>query len=141
MSQSISGDRYVLYLPPAVENLDRLDNSLATLIEQEISKFLDIWNPSQLFDKPVFGGVMQIKKDRSVMRAFATWWDGGDVHVLLVVAVYKKKSQDDFWDDKREYNKLVQEYIEELTERQESGELTSALDNLENDSRFRLIHE
>lgn len=57
MSSSVDGDRYILYLPSAVNHLNSIDNSLRMRIEGEIEKFLDLWSPSSLFDKEVAGNV------------------------------------------------------------------------------------
>lgn len=138
MSQEVKGDRYVLYLPPAVENLERLDPSLEELIEGEIEKFLDIWNPDHLFDKKVTPLVGQIKKDRSVMRAFASWWDLDYVHILLVLQVYKKKDEDSFWDDIEEYNELARHYQFELRGAF-SHPPSEPVQNLKDNPNYRLV--
>lgn len=141
MSKPVEGDRYVLYLPPAKANLDALDNSLSQKIEAEVEKFLTAWNPGDVFDKSVTEHVGQIKKDRSVVRAFGTWWDGDGRHVLLVLAVYKKDNESEFWGDSAEYDRLSREYLSELDERHSNGELESSLANLERDDDFKLLRQ
>lgn len=141
MSQHVDGSRYVLYLPPAKANLDALDNSLRETIEAEIRKFLTAWNPEIVFDKSVTENVGQIKKDRSVVRAFGTWWDGGDVHVLLVLAVYKKNDESAFWADRDRYEELSREYVAELDQRHANDEVERSLATLEQSDDFRLLGE
>jgi len=66
-----------------------------------------------------------------VTRAFGAWWDGGDGHVPLVLAVYKKGNESDFWSDEGKCENRSQKYISELHQRHSSGELERVLANLD----------
>lgn len=107
-------------------------------IEGEIEKFLDIWNPTSLFDKEVDGELKQIKKDRGVERAFAAWWDGGSIHILCVVAVYKKNNETQYWNNARRFRRRIENWFDELNVLQENGDLRDKLDELGQRERFTL---
>lgn len=141
MLPHVTGDKYIVYLPPAKENLERLDASLADDIEGEITKFFDVWNPKQLYDEEITENFGELKKDRSVVRAFASWWDGGDVHVLIVVIVYKKKDEDKHWDYAGKYKSTVDGFREELDKRNDDGDVREQIENLQDNSDYRVLSE
>lgn len=72
-------------------------------------------------------------------RAFASWWAGGENHVLLVLAVYKKSHEDQFWRDANAYEEMAIDYHAELTRRREGGELVESLGRIGDDDRYRLL--
>lgn len=142
MSSQTSGERYILFLPSAVENLERLDNSLCIRIKNEIEKFQTAWNPSQIFDKDVRNTeiVKQIKKDRGVMRSFAAWWDGGSVHVLCVLAIYKKQDENDYWNQTNEYLQRAQSIFDKLSKYHENGDIYDKMVELDELDDYKVIY-
>lgn len=129
MSSQTSGGRYILFTPPALDAYRHLDGSLQQTIDSEIGKFLTAWNVDEIFDKTE-GVVGQLKKQRSVVRAFATHCDFEDVHVLVVLVVYKKRQEDDAWGRMPFWQDSAEEWCQRLQERYEDGELLATLRRL-----------
>ena len=115
--------RYVVYVQPAKENLEALDGSLESTIRSKCESFLDAWRPSDVFEKPVAGPVKQIKKNRTVMRAFGAHWSGSDTDILLVIAIYKKGSERSFWRRKDDFQSTAEDYFEVLDRLDEDGQI------------------
>lgn len=138
MSSATSGDRYILYLPAAVENYQRLDGSLQQTIDTEISKFLDAWNVDSIWAKER-GPIGQIKNDRTIMRAFGSHWDGGEVHVILVLAIYTKNQEDRYWALVGRWKQIARDWHDRLSARQAAGALTDALERLDARDEYRLL--
>lgn len=135
MSSPVSGDKYILFLPPAVENMNRIDNSLSLKIKRQITNFQSEWNPSMAFSKePRDTGtenLAQIKHERGVMRAFAAWWNEKSIHVLCVLVIYKKGNEDAHWRKKDDYDRKAEKIFEELTDLHAKDELRGELEELD----------
>ncbi|WP_436924946.1 hypothetical protein [Halosimplex amylolyticum] len=130
--------RYVVYVQPAKQNLEALDGSLESRIRSECEAFLDAWDPSMVFEKGVLPPVKQIKKDRSVVRAFGAHWIGYEAEILLVVAVYKKGDENQFWARDGEFRKTVIDYFEVLDELDENNEISEWIHRAKNSDDFRV---
>lgn len=138
MSSATTGERYILYLPAAVENYQRLDGALQQMIDAEIPKFLDAWNIDTVWAKRR-GPIGQIKNDRTVMRAFGSHWDGGTVHVVLILASYKKQQEDQYWALLERWKQIARDWRDRLSERAVDGTLVEVLARLDARDEFRIL--
>lgn len=140
MRPQTSGDRYILYLPATVEQHRRLDGSLQKQVDDEISKFFDAWNVADVPAKHR-GPIGQVKNDRNGVRAFASHWNGGDVHVILIHTIYKKnqaRTERKEWAALETLKEEAHNWQERFDERQQNDQLDTALENLRENDDYRL---
>lgn len=142
MSSHVPGEKYILYLPPAVEDLNKLDKSLQLKIERNIVKFQTEWGPASAFSKcPDETGteyVYQVKHKRGVMRSFSSWWSGESIHVQCVLAVYKKAEEDPYWDSITQFDQRAEQVHGRLSEWGSSDDLVDELNDL-SDGECKLV--
>lgn len=140
MRAQTSGDRYILYLPAAVEQHRRLDGSLQKQVDDETSKFFDAWNAANVPDKHR-GPIGQVKNNRNDVRAFSSHWNGGDIHVILIHTIYKKnqtRTECKEWAALETLKEEARSWRVRLDERQQNDQLDAALENLRENDDYRL---
>lgn len=73
------------------------------------------------------------------MRAFAAWWNGNSTHVLCILAIYKKKSQESFWAELNGFDERAGSLLARLTQLYEQKELIDKLEIYEDRDDHRVI--
>jgi hypothetical protein len=132
-------ERIVVYVEPANTNLQALDGSPTKAIRGEIEAFLTAWKPEIVFDKEVLDPVYQIKKDRSVVRAFGAHWNGDDRSILIVLAIYKKKDEQQFWNRKQEFKATADDYLSLLDKGQANRTIDAWLSKARDAEEFKVV--
>lgn len=109
-------DRLVLYLPAATQALASIDGSRENEITNAAEKFLD--SPETAWDKRREGYIYQIRDLGTSTRAFATWCQNPEIEceAFVVMEIYRKRNEDDYWGDKREYAREAQQYQEQFAD-------------------------
>lgn len=77
---------------------------------------------------------MQLK--RSNMRAFGAHWNGSEVDILIVVAIYQKTDKDEFWNRKMEFQWTVEDHLDALDELEGTAKIDEWLDEAREDENF-----
>lgn len=122
-----------------MQDIAQLDDSLLTPIQSEIEKFLSMWDVSKLFAKTPTPYLGQIKKDRSDVRSFGSYWNAGGVHVLLVLALYKKSHESEYWSRVPQFSARAESYHEELDKHAAEGDIREALENFRGRPNYHLV--
>lgn len=141
MSAPTSGQRYVIYMDNALDQLSSLDKSLRKRIKKEIESFLQCWNAADVFDKSVTEDVGYIKRDRGDTRAFGTYMEIDDIHSLIVLAVFKQKDKSKFWQEKSLYQSMAKKYQTELEDSSQNASLRSHIENLKDLDEYIVISQ
>ena len=136
MSAPTDGPRYIIYVKEACEQLDELDHSLELRIKNEIDSFLTVWNISKFFDNSVTRDVDYIKRKRGDTRGFGSYIKVESLNILLVLAVFKQKHKQSYWDNDWKYQSKVEEYEEEIRNGASNGDIVSYIDNLREDPDY-----
>lgn len=134
------GRRVILYLPAAKASLDDIDGSRESDIRKEAQYFLR--SPSTAFSKHPRDYVGQIKHRPSKTRGFATWCQNDDIDVELCVVhdIYRKKNEDEYWKDIRDYDEQGERYaaqFETLTE----AEFLDMMERFRDDSNMLVVSD
>jgi hypothetical protein len=139
MSTQTGRPRYVIYLNEACEQLAALDTSLEQRIRKQIEEFLRAWNVTDVFEKSVTQDVDYIKKRRGDTRSFATYVEVDGSHILIVLAVFKQKNKDTFWQEKALYQSKAEAYRTELTADDRDGNIDSYIENLRENDEYLVV--
>ena len=143
MAAHVPGDKYILFLKPAVEDWNHLDNSLCYKIERQITDFQTDWGPSNAFSKnpseTETENIYQIKHKRGTVRAFAAWWNEDSIHVLCILSLYKKENESSNWDCIDDYDSAAEDKLNELSTLYTASNLRTRLDELDNKDEYRVI--
>lgn len=139
MSTQTGRPRYVIYMNEARDQLSNLDTSLERRIRKRIEKFLRAWNVKDVFEKGVTEDVDYIKKRRGDTRAFGTYIEVEEIHILLVLAVFKQKEKDSFWQEKIIYQSKAEDYREELKGYSQDDSLKSHIENLRENDDYLVV--
>lgn len=132
--------RLILYLPAAKASLDDLDGSRESDIRKEALNFLR--SPSTAFSKHPRDYVSQIKHRPSKTRGFATWCQNDDIDVELCVVldIYRKENEDEYWRDIRDYDEWGEQYTAQF-ETLSEAEFQDMVERFREDSSMIVVSE
>lgn len=136
MSAQTGRPRYVIYMNEACDQLADLDTSLKKRIRKRIEKFLYAWNATDIFEKTVTEDVDYIKKRRGDTRAFATYAEIEELHILIVLTVFEQNEKNEFWLKKTLYQSKAEQYQSEL---QDNSPLSSHIENLRENDEYLVV--
>lgn len=123
----------------ACDQLSELDTSLEKRIRKRIEKFLRAWNATDVFEKSVTENVDYIKKRRGDTRAFGTYIEIEEHHILIILTVFKQKEKREFWLEKALYQSKAEEYRSELEKISRNGSLSSHAGNLIDNDDYLVV--
>lgn len=136
----IGAARYILYLEAATQTLSALDGSRRKGIRQVTEKFLS--SPESTFDKQIsrYNYVWQIRHLSTNTCAFATWCQNKTTNTELgvVLDMYDKKNEADYFADISEYNKVGNQFATKFSDLNEE-EIHLWADSLKDASEVTLV--